>query len=235
MNKAKIFAICSIALIIMVSGSFAEVLLTANTLGQGKFGLKTGCISTTYSQSYLSNNLTYGLMLGYGIIPNLDIYGIAGFVNYTELARIWPGYSINGPIYGMELKYRLFEDSENNSINLSSLLAYKATNLTASFNSPYGNYSSNNLMEDWGAGFILSKAFAFASPYLSTLYHTGSSKDSYGYSSHYTGLELALGINFMILENTGLLLEATNNTLTPVGAGSPVTANNYSFSVGQKI
>ncbi|MFA4967964.1 MAG: hypothetical protein WC624_07110 [Candidatus Margulisiibacteriota bacterium] len=232
MNKIILGILASL---ILINYSYGEVLLTANTLGQGRFGFKTGCVSSTYAQSSLSNNLTYGLMLGYGIIPNLDIYGTAGFVNYTELARLMPGYSVNGPVYGMELKYGLIEDSEYTPLNLSSLFAFKATNITAAYNSPYGNYSSNSLFEDWGAGLILSKTFGFAAPYLSTLYHFGSIQDTYGYSIHYTGLELALGVNFMIFENTGLLLEATNNTLIPDHAGSSATMNNYSFSVGQKI
>ena len=236
MKNFKIFAICSIALVIMVSGSFAEVLLTANTLGQGRFGLKTGCVSSTNSVSSSGNTFNYGVMLGYGIINNLDIYGMAGYVNYTELAKIYPGNTANGPLYGMELKYRLMEDSEYTPLNLSSLFAFKATNITSSYTSPYGNYSSNNVWEDWGTGLILSKTFGNAAPYLSTLYHFGSIKSSYGSAYHYTGLELALGVNVMILENTGLLMEAANNVLTPADVtGAATTMNYYSFSVGQKI
>jgi hypothetical protein len=185
------------------------------------------------------NTTGYGLILGYGIIPDLDIYSVAGYQNYSNIAGMVPpgySYSINGPQYGLALKYRILADSENIPLNLSSLVAFKINNLTEKMTSPYsGEMSGNTMIEDWGGGVVLSKALSNVVPYMSTLYHAGSWINIYGVG-HMTGLELVAGLNLLFSESTGVIMEYSSNSVVWLNSSAPSqTISSISFSLGHRL
>lgn len=239
MKKGLIVLLVLLGLCLFVIPVSAEVLLTANTLGQGRFGIKTSYINSTNSYSSALNTTGYGLIMGYGIIPDLDIYSVAGYQNYSNInSAMPPGYSytVNGPQYGALLKYRFMADSENVPLNLSGIVAYKVNNLTAKMSSTYsGETSGNTMIEDWGSGMVLSKAISNVVPYMATLYHVGSWIDAYG-AIHTTGLEFVAGMNLLFSESTGVIMEYSSNAVVALNSSaSPQTISNISFSLGHRL
>lgn len=239
MRKILVVLIGILSISLLVIPVSAEVLLTANTLGQGKIGLKTSYISSSNSYSSSLNTTGYGLILGYGIIPDLDMYAMGGYQNYSNIASMLPpgySYSVNGPQYGLALKYRFLADSENVPLNLSSMVAYKINNLTEKMTSPYsGEMSGNDMIEDWGSGIVLSKAISNVVPYMATLYHVGSWKNIYG-TGHMTGLEMVAGLNLLFSESTGVIMEYSSNTIAWLDSSTPSqTISSISFSLGHRL
>jgi hypothetical protein len=214
---------------VLINCASAELLLTANSLGQGRFGIKSSYINGSNSLNNVMNTTGYDILLGYGIISNLDIYGVAGYVAYPNAGSTISNLSINGPLYGLILKYRILEDTEYAPFNLSSMVSFKVNNIT----SRYGNSAYNTMMEDWGGGVVLSKTFPVVTPYIAALYHFGSWIDSYG-ALRLTSVELVNGYNFMFSESTGLIVEVASNSVAAQG-GTSFSITNISLALGQRL
>ena len=113
-----------LAVVFLTSIASAEVLVTANPLGQGVFGFELAGMqdSNFLDQGNDAKMTSYGGYIGYGILDKLDLYLDIGSMKTSGLPS---DQELGGTAYGASLKYTILEEGENMPVSVAAALRYR--------------------------------------------------------------------------------------------------------------
>lgn len=117
--------------------SFAFVLNTADTIGQGKIGIATIYSANTINTivpgilfgsdiSLALTNHAFGIVGQYGVLPNLDVMLGLGTISYTIAPDapdlLWK--LSGGTLLGLSLKYNIVKEGTDFPVSVAALVQY---------------------------------------------------------------------------------------------------------------
>ncbi|MFA5035383.1 MAG: hypothetical protein WC500_06365 [Candidatus Margulisiibacteriota bacterium] len=194
-------------MMLMACSVSAEVLMTADPIGQGKYSVngvyfKDAKINTTG----IGDLSTYGVNLGYGLTDKLDLYLN---LSSASVGGFPPGFSLGFASYGLSAQYLLAKAGESMPFDLAGKLGVRSVNVTASV-PIVGNPVSQYL-----ASLEISKKVDAFTPYFS-LGYLQSQQTGYDPVSQ---VGITLGSAYAWAANSSVMLEFTQNT-TSAGSQS---------------
>lgn len=208
------------AVLLTASLASAEVLVTANTLGAGKWGylgaLRYGMNSTANSNSY-----ALGGFGAYGVMDNLDVYGKVG---YGIGANPPAGLTTNGITLGLAAKYLLVNESKSMPVSIAALAGYQTT--TTNYN--FTGFSAQTAVGDIGVGAVASKLMIPWVPYFAAVYHSLNNAGATG-----SNVELAVGTQMLLSRTSAVVGEFSYNSYNWSGATN--TDSQISVAYSAKI
>lgn len=215
----RLFVIGSLIAVMFISAASAELLTTANPIGQGKWGV----LGAGLMDSNTNNNTSYGLTtiggyIGYGVMDKLDVYLNVGSANVTGLPA---GVSSSMTAIGLTGKYTIIDESAGMPA-VAIGAGYKSLNATFTG----GTSTGNQMLVGVGA----SKVMAPFVPYGGIDYRTNSS----GGTTTSTQLDLTVGTAIAWSVQGAVFVEGTMQSITPNG-GSAYSSNQIGLGVGYKI
>jgi len=139
----RLFAICMLLVVFLVSVSSAELLTTAMPLGQGKWGV----LGAALQDSNVINNsgatlASLGGFAGYGITDKLDLFVGLGSSNMNGLA----GFSCTVTGIGGTLKYALLSEGKNLPVSVAVGVGYKSLSTKATTGDTTGSQIGTAVM-----------------------------------------------------------------------------------------
>lgn len=218
----------------MTSLASAELLTSANTLGQGKwavegFGIQDSNVSnnTDYTQT------TYGAYVGYGILDDLDAYLSYGISSVGGLTAM----EVNGSGMGLSLKYRLLKEGANMPVSVAAAAQYKSVSVVTKMEPPLvpapTESTANGSQTSIGIG--CSKVMAPFVPYAGLAYRMEASEGS----DTATQLDITVGTAIAWSEQGAVLLEYTSQSITDKTSGPMApgdhTSGQMAIAVAYKI
>ncbi len=212
----KKFVFVLALMVVFAAAASAEVLVTANPLGQGNLGyIVAGQYMSTNNPNTNMNGV--GGFLGYGISDKLDIFGKLAYGMGSNV----PSYltSASGIILGVAGRYALASEKDMPA-SLSVVGGYQATTKTYNI---VGGGTSGAAIGDLGIGVVASKMLIPWIPYVAVVYHSLSQSGSTG-----SNIELALGTQLALSKSSAVQAELTSNSIT-MGAAS---YNNMEVTIG---
>ena len=226
-EKMRLLVTSVLLLSLLISASFAEQLVTANPIGQGRWSLTAGYLMDSNVSNVSGMTLsTIGGYVGYGINSACDVYlnlG-SGSVGGTMLVGI-SGATMTG--IGLSAKYAVLNESDNMPA-VSAAAGYKS--LSASTNI-VGGGSISTTGSQIMVGAQVSKMFAPFTPYAGLAYRANSFNTT---ASNYNQLDLTVGSAIGWSAQGAAYLEYTMQSVTP-NAGSGYTQGQLSVGAGYKI
>jgi hypothetical protein len=188
----------------------AELLTTANTLGQGKWAVEgVGIQDSNYMNQSGYTLTTYGGYVGYGILDDLDAYLSYGL---SSLGGLPAGVETTGSGGGLSLKYRFLKEGAAMPVSVAAAVQYKSLSVTTK--TPLGDTTTPGSQATIGVGF--SKVMAPFVPYLGLAYRTNASDGT----EQYTQIDITLGTAIAWSMQGAVLIEYTNKSITDKNWGS---------------
>lgn len=213
--KRIVIALTLITLVASVAS--AEVLQTAGTLGQGKWGAVLGYASSSNYANVSGGTLAaYGGYIGYGLTSNMDLELKVGSGTGNGL-----GATLTGTQLGLVLKYGILKEGKTTPVSVAALVGYQSST------SKLGGVVDVNSSEI-GIGIGVSKVMAPLVPYASIAYKQISSDTA---TSKGTQMDLNVGTAIAWSANGAVFLEATSQSLTP-SVGAAYTQTQIALGVG---
>lgn len=211
-------------LLLAVSFASAEMLMTANPIGKGKWALSLGGIQDV---NYINNSavslMTIGGYVGYGVMDKLDVYLNAGSANANGMTA--PG-KLSGTSLGINTKYAILQEGQNMPVTLAIGAGAKA--MSYDMNAGLGDRNGNNTQIMAGLG--VSKMMLPFVPYAGLMYRSTNTSFS-GTNSNTPQTDLTVGSAICWLTQGAVLVEYTMQMLS-----APSPAGNYtSQQVGASI
>lgn len=199
----------------LISVSSAELLVTADPLGQGKWGvLGAGLQNSSYGGSGSTATLTsFGGYVGYGINDKLD-----AFVNLASANVSVGGGTVT--IGGATLKYTLWSEGKDLPVSVSLGAGYRAMTINP------GSLAGTQIL----AGVGVSKVMVPFVPYGGLTYRSSTLSGA----AFSTQLDLTVGTAIAWSQQGAVFVEDTMQSITP-NAGSSYTSNQIGLGVGYKI
>jgi hypothetical protein len=217
----KKFLVAVLFLSLAVSLASAETLLTANPIGQGKWGV----LGAVVQDANVMNNSSYGMLTiggyaGYGITNQLDVLLSLGSANVTGLPA---GASASGTSMGLSLKYAVLSEGANIPVSVGVLGGFKsiASKMT-------GQSDQTDSQMILGVG--VSKVMAPFVPYGGIAYRS----DTVSGTALSTQLDLTVGSAIAWSTQGAVYAEYTMQSITPNG-GSSYNSGQLALGVGYKI
>jgi len=183
-----------VALFVVLAASLAsaEVLTTANPVGQGKWAVLGSGLSDNSNGSSMT---TIGGYLGYGINDKLDTYFQVGQANAS-------GTAITG--VGLNVKYAIVSESASMPVAVAAGAGYKSLSMTG------GNGTEMSI------GASVSKFLGAFLPYSGLAYRKNTANGA-DYSSQ---IDLTVG-SAIPMKNVGaFFVEYTLQNISPAAGGS---------------
>ncbi len=207
--------------LLVVSAASAELFVTANPLGQGRWGGLLGYMSASNlgGVSGMGAGMIGGYA-GYGITDSLDAFLKAGSLNVTGLPA---GVTSSSTIIGLALKYAILKEGADMPVSLAAGLGYQSWNTTAS-----AGAGGNSTTSDLGAGVVVSKVMAPFIPYGGFQYKNLTTA---GVTT--TSMELTLGSAVAWSEQGAVFVEYTSQSQSAAGANW--SQSQIGAGVGYKI
>lgn len=219
----RIIISCLLLVFTLISVSSAELLTTANPIGQGKWAV----LGSYLSDSNASNtsgygNAIFGGYVGYGLNKKLDLYLNAGSLNVTGLPA---GFSASVFSYALISKYALIQEGDSIPISVSAGVGYRILTYTqsAAFG---GNMSGNQLI----AGLGISKMMVPFIPYGGLVYRSTTA----GGAAVGAQLDLTVGTAIAWSTQGAVFVEYTSQSITPNG-GTAYASPQIGIGVGYLI
>jgi hypothetical protein len=227
MKKLFVFALLMALFATMAS---AELLITANPFGQGKWAVEGAYLMDSKVQLGGSTDVgmnTIGAYVGYGITSALDVIVQLGSATYDKLPV--GVNSASGTGAGIFGKYAILQESNNMPVSVSAGLGYKSLSMTASTLLGNMSGSGSSIM----AGLGVSKIFAPLVPYAGATYRSNTLTVS-GTNMDSTQLDLTAGTAIAWSQNGAVYIEYTAQSMTPK-TGAAYTQTQIAGGVGYKI
>ena len=210
----KKYLIGALIFIFSAGAASAEIMMTADPLGKGKWSMTAGA---KLDQNYFDMgavSVQYLDTFGYGINDRLDIYATTG-LGYSQKATDKPRTmdTMTMVNLGASLKYALFTQDAKRQFSMSVIAGFK------------GGSQSKSSMNNWqySIGLIASRKHKLFSPYLGMNYR--QTKQNYG---DYSQADYTIGAKFGT-EDRSLVLE---DTLQIVDfAGNAFQSNQFALGV----
>jgi len=204
----------------------AELLITANPIGQGKWAVLGGFLSDSGQQSFPLTGLTaqtLGVYGGYGVTDKLDVYLQGGQMTVGGLPV---GVAVKDTAYGLNLKYAVLEESSSMPVSVALGGGYKIL----SRDTTMGPVTANTGGNQWGVGAIVSKMMVPFIPYGGLTYKS----TSYAGATAMTQMDITAGSAIAWSTQGAVFVEYTSQAITPTGA-SAFTSGQIAGGVGYKI
>ena len=219
----KVLFSALLAVLLCVGVASAELLTTANPIGQGKWGV----LGAYLSDANVNNNSGYSMgsiggYVGYGATDKLDVYLTGGSATVSGLPAT---ISMSMTSIGLTAKYLVLAEGADMPVSVSVGAGYRSINTTASLLAG-GNTTGSQML----AGVGVSKIMAPFVPYGGLTYRTTSS----GGSTTSTQLDLTVGSAIAWSTQGAVFVEDTMQSITPNG-GSAYSSNQLAIGVGYKI
>ena len=213
----KVLLSVLLGLVMLTSIASAELLVTANPIGQGRWAGLLGYISSSNigGNSALGAN-TIGGYAGYGITEDLDAFLKLGSMNMTGL----PAGSASATIIGLAAKYAILKEGADMPVSLAVGLGYQSWANTFT--------GGSSTTSDIGGGVIVSKIIAPFVPYGGLQY---KSLDTAGVAT--TSIELTVGSAIAWSEQGAAFVEYTSQNQSTGGAS--ISQSQIGAGVGYKI
>jgi hypothetical protein len=231
-------------IVFMTSIASAELLTTANPIGQGGWAFLGAGIrdSNLGNQSTDFTLTTIGGYLGYGITDKLDAYLQIGSSTSSTYSETVFGYTydadITGTGYGANLKYTVLEEGEGMPVSAAVGLGYKSVSSKMKTTvtppnpppplPPAGEETVNGSQIMVGIG--VSKIIVPFIPYGALAYR----KDSADGEEASTQIDITVGSAIAWSTQGAVFVEYTNQSITPKG-GDVYTSGQMALGVGYKI
>lgn len=203
--------------VVAVSAVSAELLITANPLGQGKIAVLGGYIQDSNYGNMSGLTLgTIGGYVGYGLTDKLDLLAQIG--SSTAGGTLPLGVSsITGSGYALNLKYALMAEGKDFPVSVALGGGYKSASSTTNITG-LGSFSTP--MSQIAVAVGVSKIMAPFVPYGGLTYRSmNSSGTALG-----TAIDLSVGTAIAWSMQGAVLVEYTAQSTTPNGG------SNYSSS-----
>lgn len=213
----RVFVTCFLLAFMLISVASAEMLVTANPIGQGKWaflgaGLQDSSVGGSGSTLTMT---TIGGYAGYGVTDKLDVFAQLGQASFSV-------GSTKTTILGLTLKYEVMEESVSFPVSVSVGGGYKSLSTDTG-----GSTTSGNQML---VGVGVSKLMAPFIPYGGLTYRTTSS----GGTTTQTQSDLTVGSAIAWSAQGAVFVEYTMQSITPNG-GSAYTSGQIGLGVGYSI
>jgi hypothetical protein len=213
-----------IALFLSLSATLAsaELLVTANPLGQGKIAVLGGYLQ---DQNYLNmSGWTLGTIAGYagyGIMEGLDAYLQLGSATASGIPA---GATASSTGYGASVKYTLLNESPAIPVAVAVGAGYKFINY---------NFTGNPNMNGNQAqvGLVVSKAMAPFVPYCGVAYRKTTANAADGNSQ----MDLTAGTAIAWSAQGAVLVEYTAQSITTAGTNANYSSGQIAAAVAYKI
>jgi hypothetical protein len=205
--------------VLLITVSSAELLLTADPLGRGKWNFKiTGMQDQALMNIDDATLLTYGGCIGYGLRDNLDVYLQLGAGSSSGLPY---GVDYNATVYGLSFKCTLL--NEGGSMPVSAAIGAGYRSLSDKFSS--SGISQNGSGSQIGISAVVSKIMDPLVPYASLAYKQTNSSFSFN-NSNYSQMDITVGTKIILSKQGAFLIEYTLQQITPKTAGVPCYNSN---------
>jgi hypothetical protein len=204
----------------------AELLVTGNPIGQGKWAFMVAGVQDANVQNSSGMSLTtIGGYVGYGITNKLDVFGQVGSSNMTGLPL---GVSkITATVLGLNLKYDLMDESASLPVTVAIGGGYRTLGTTTSVTG-LGDINATNGQTSLGVG--VSKIMAPYIPYAGLIYRSTASAGN----AVSTQIDATIGVAIAWSMQGAVYVEDTLQSITPNG-GSAYSSNEIALAVGYKI
>ena len=224
-QEEKMKRVFTILLLVALFGTvaFAETLLTANPIGQGKYGILAAYLTDGNIGNAITG-ATIGGYVEYGITDKLDVVVNAGSMTGSNL----PAYltSAGMTAYGGFLKYTVVDETANMPA-VAVMGGYKFLSQSLKTVIPSTINSDGNQLII-GAG--LSKMMVPFVPYASVDYRS----TSFASAATSTQLDATVGSAICWSQQGAVFVEYAVQTITPNG-GSNYSDNQVNLGVGYRL
>jgi hypothetical protein len=214
------FAIGLLVAALFVSAASAEMLITANPIGQGKVAfLAAGMNDSNYFNAAGSSLSTYGGYVGYGINDKLDVFGTLGSATVNNPGALGAA-AVGITSFGANLKYAVMSEKDM-PVSVAVGAGYKSMTMALT---TIGTALFPLSQASIGVG--VSKMMSPFVPYGAVTYR--STKN--GSADLATQLDLTVGTAFAWSAQNAVLVEYTNQAVTPK-VGSNYTSGQIALGV----
>ena len=209
-----------LSVILLTSISSADMLVTANPIGAGKWAV----MGAVVQDSNLLNTsgqtlLTIGGYVGYGLMEQLDLYVQAGMGNAAGLPAGVEGSATSG---GLNVKYAIMQEAP---VSVAVGAGAKAVSMTTKI----GGASTTNSGTQISIMAGVSKVMAPFVPYGGVAYRSTS-----GDVGDATQMDATVGSAIAWSEQGAVFVEYTLQSITPKG-GSAYSSGQIGAGVGYTI
>jgi hypothetical protein len=219
----KVLFSALLAFVLCVSAASAELLTTANPIGQGKWAVLGGYLSDANVNNVSGYTMgTIAGYAGYGVTDKLDVYLTGGSATVSGLPAT---ISVSMTALGLTGKYQVLAESASMPVSVGVGVGYKSINTTASL-AAGGNATGSQMM----AGVGVSKMMAPFIPYGGLAYRSTAS----GGSTVGTQLDLTVGSAVAWSTQGAVFVEYTLQSVTPNG-GTAYSSGQIGLGVGYII
>ncbi|MBU0630087.1 MAG: hypothetical protein KKC80_04115 [Candidatus Margulisbacteria bacterium] len=223
----KKIALTLVLALCVASLASAELLVTANPLGQGKMAFSGAYVLDSNYQNSSGMSLgSIGGYFGYGITDKLDAYAQLGSATASGLPVGISGMSATG--YGASLKYTIIDEGTDIPVSVALGGGYKSFNNKTTVTG-LGDITSTASQIMLGVG--VSKVMAPLVPYGAIAYRSNSVSTA---NSNSTQIDLTIGTAIAWSMQGAVMIEYTMQSITPQAGGS-YTGSEIAASVAYKI
>ena len=203
----------------------AELLVTANPLGQGKWGVLGSYLTDSNVGSFVSTLNATGLggYVGYGLTDKLDLLVSLG---QGTIGGLPAGVTMSQISYGANLKYTLMTEGKDLPVSVAIGAGYKAMTTTSAGFPGSGTTNGNQIVVAAG----VSKVIVPFVPYGGLTYR----KTTSGGADFSTQLDLTVGTAIAWSQQGAVFLEYSSQAVTPT-AGGNYTNGEFALGVGYSI
>jgi len=229
----RLFSVLFLVAALFVSAASAELLTTANPIGQGKWMLEAAYLNDANVNNSSSYTMTTpGCYIGYGVTDKLNLYASAGLVTVNGLPTIL-GVQLAQTITAIGLSglYNVMDENNGSPVSVAVGAGYRTLNYSMTIPAGVGVASTTTANgNQMLVGVGVSKIIAPFAPYSGFTYRS-TSQSGNAVSSQ---MDLTVGTALAWSMQGAVLVEYTMQSITPNG-GSAYTSNELALGVAYKI
>jgi hypothetical protein len=221
----KRLVLCSLIALMFVAAASAELLVTANPMGQGKWGFLGAVLQDSNFNNSTANSLqTVAGYVAYGVTDKCDVY--LQLANGSETG-LGAGITNTVGAQGLAVKYAVMSEGKDMPVTVSVGAGYKTMSVVTVAPAPFGGTTNGNQL---GVAVEASKIMAPFVPYAGLTYRS----TSLGGAAASTQIDLTVGTAIAWSMQGAVLVEATAQSITPNG-GSAYSSTQVAAGVAYKI
>ena len=238
----RTFLVSLLLIVSVATLASAEMLVTANPIGQGKWAVEGAGLMDSGQQFSASgvtlSSLTvtqFGGYVGYGLTDKLDLFlnagtGSVGGFPATILGISTAGLAVTMTSLGLNVKYQVLDEMANSPVSVAVGAGYKSINSSVTNPTAAGGGTSTSSSTQMMVGAGVSKIMAPLVPYGGLTYRSTSSSGT----TVATQLDLTVGSAIAWSMQGAVLVEYTMQSITPNG-GTAYSSGQIGLGVAYKI
>jgi hypothetical protein len=234
----RVFVTCFLLAFMLISAASAELLTTANPIGQGKWGVLGAGMQDSSQQGSGFTGLTitsFGGYVGYGLTDKLDLFLNAGTGSVSGFpASVGPistaGIAATMTSYGLSAKYLILDETANSPVSVAVGAGYKSIASSNTAPTALGGAVTTSNSTQMMAGVGVSKIMAPFVPYGGVAYRSTASSGT----NVSTQLDLTVGSAIAWSTQGAVFVEYTNQSIA-LNGGANYTSGQIGLAVGYTI